>query len=160
MTLIPSRLQYHSISPAIADVSTWSRGNANFITILEVTEVVRSCQTNERFLVPLLLTAEGLGPTLLGYRQTKFCAPAFLRSRQHSNFRPTGLIKALREHRTFFRVLWLYIRAEFRLIRTFFVRERNSNGVISIKPRITACCEFFILTRLARSEFKSFRFSF
>ena len=92
---------------AMADVSSWSRGNANFITILEVTEVVRSCQNDERFLVALLLTAERVEPALLGHRQTKLYASAFLRARHRSNFERTGLIKALREHRTFFRVLWL-----------------------------------------------------
>ena len=80
MTLIPSRLQYHSISPATADASTWSRGNANFITILEVREVFKSGQTDGRFLVAPLLTADGLGPTLQGHRPTKLYAPAFRRS--------------------------------------------------------------------------------
>ena len=92
---------------AMADVSSWSRGNANLITILEVTEIVRSCQTDGRFLVALLLTAERLETALLGHRQTKLYASAFLGSRHRSNFRRTGLIKALHEHRTFFRVLWL-----------------------------------------------------
>ena len=53
MTLIPSRLQYHSISPATADASTCSRGNANFITILEVKEVFKwtlpCCTSTDRW---------------------------------------------------------------------------------------------------------------
>ena len=77
MTLIPSRLQYHSISPATADASTWSWGNANFITILEVREVFKRCRTDGRFPVAPLLTTEGLGQTLLGHRPTRLYAPAF-----------------------------------------------------------------------------------
>ena len=90
MTLIPSRLQYHSKSPATADASTCSRGNGNFITILEVREVFKSRQTVGRFAVAPLLTAEGLGPTLLGHRLTKLYAPAFRRSRHRSNFGRTN----------------------------------------------------------------------
>ena len=79
MTLIPSRLQYHSISSATADASTCSRGNANFITILEVKEVFNG-RFPGRFLVAPLLTAEGLGPTLPGHRLTKLYALGFRRS--------------------------------------------------------------------------------
>ena len=35
------------------------------------------------------------------------------------------------------------------------LEKLNSSRVISIKPNFTACCEFFILTQLARSDLRA-----